>query len=811
MEAGTTIGRYEVLRLLAAGGMGEIYLVRQHSTVPGFASLAVIKLLINSLSINPAFVQMFLEEARIASRLQHKNIVQVRDVAQHGGQYYMVMEYIPGHNLRELLGDTSILDRPLFSPRLGAELFADIASALGAAHAQHLVHRDISPNNLMISDEGVPKLIDFGVARAQSTTSLTKPGTLKGKFSYMAPEYVRSEAYDHRVDLFSLGVVMWETFTRRRLFRGPSAAEQIHQILEAPIPALDKVVPDFPHDLSTIVAAALERDPQRRISSAMLLADSLAEIARALPVGRDPTLRKWLERRIPDRLRERAQTDQLLATLPHGAPIPDFGTAFPNAGSVPSSYGNALHHDAHEEETGPREAVAAAPRRSSSPSSLPPGSGLAPGMGRTPGSTLAPRIAPAPALGPAPSHAPLTGPAPGQGPSPAPAPAPPAPSGRARSLPIVLGFLGGILAIVVGLLVLRGSSTDKGPSVAAGAAEGSLADAHRQLGLRAMAGGDLEQARREFAEAVRLGAGGDVTRLLELTTTQAKLAGTPDAAAAEPAPAEARAAAAVAEPAAPDEVVASAPSSVAPPGSGGSDGLDGSDGSEDDDAAAPPSRPSSRSVRSTPTRTRVARQPDVSVSVEPDVAPAPVPAPAPAPPAMATVTVTSAVPDAQVFVDQQLVGTAPRKLELTPEVEHVVVVKTRGGETLLTRPVRLAAGATTSFRVVARPAAAPPAAAPAVPAVKPARTPRVTSDGSVDAGARVVAACNACHARTGAASFGGRRYTRAQWERFFAGGLHDRYVGIGDQMGAGELSAARAFLRANAADSAEHQGAGIQE
>ncbi len=296
--------RYELVRSLATGGMGEIYLARTRST-SGFGKLVAIKVLLPNLSSNPAFVQMFLDEARNIAKLRHKNIVQIYEIAEAAGHYYMVMEYIPGQNLRELLGDASIPDRPLFDPRLGAEVFAELAEALAVIHTAGLVHRDLSPNNIMIGDEGLAKVIDFGVARALGTASLTNPGTLKGKFTYMAPEYIKGAKYDHRVDLFSLGVVMWETFARKRLFRGDSAAEQLHQVLESEVEPLDRVIPGFPAALSDIVMHALSRDPDRRIASGRTLAEQLRGVAQMLPTAADPSLRRWLERRVGSRIDER--------------------------------------------------------------------------------------------------------------------------------------------------------------------------------------------------------------------------------------------------------------------------------------------------------------------------------------------------------------------------------------------------------------------------------------------------------------------------------------------------------------------------
>lgn len=683
--------------------MGEVYLARQHSTVPGFATLVVIKVLIKSLSTNPAFVRMFLEEARIVGKLRHKNIVQVLDVARHQDQYYMVMEYIPGQNLRELLGDAGILDRPLFAPRLGAEIFSDVASALAAAHGENMVHRDLSPNNLMIGDEGVVKLIDFGVARALSSASLTKPGTLKGKFSYMAPEYVRSEAYDHRIDLFSLGVVMWETFARRRLFHGPSAAEQVHQLIEAPIPALDEVVPGFPRDLAAVVTAALERDPQRRISSAMLLADSLAEIARSLPVGPDPTLRKWLENRIPGRMRDRYQTDQALSTLPHDAPIPDFGIAFPQAGSVPGTWGN------HPPIMDVPEVPLSAPRMSA-------------------------RMAAQPA------------------------PAEPV-ARRSRPFSILLGFLAGAV-LIGGVVWFVLSRRPDGPTQAENE-QISLVEAHREIGLRALADGDLPKARRAFSEAMRLGAGSEVAKLLELASAPPAIE-TDGSDAAEPAAEQPRDRAAVEQPS--DREPAEQPSDREPVA-----------------RASEKRQPVETSSRRATTR-QERRAAEASTSLPPPLVA----------PAVSHVEPAAAEPTIRTTSPSSTAGSATTTEPPSGEVA---------------RP-----------RVTERPKTTTPVApAPVVPApsvtAKPAvaRTPRVSSDGSPEAGARVVQACNACHAKSGAKGVSGRRYTRVQWERFFASGQHDRYVGIGDQMSAGQLQAARAFLRANAADSAEHQGAGIQD
>jgi len=736
--AGTMIGRFELLRLLAAGGMGEVYLARQRSSVEGFAALVAIKVLLRNLSSNQNFVHMFLEEARIVGRLHHKNIVQIRDVAQHEAQYYMAMEYIPGQNLRELLGDVSIPDKSLFGPRLGAEIFVDLADALAAAHAEGLVHRDISPNNVMIGDEGVAKLIDFGVARALTSASLTSPGTLKGKFGYMAPEYVRGEGYDHRVDIFSFGVVMWETFARRRLFRGTTAAEQLHQLLNAEVPRLDSVVPGFPNELATIVEAALERDPLRRISSAAILAESLGDLVQRLERGPDANLRKWLERRLPGRIDDRSRTDRALMTLAPGAPIPDFGPqpAF-DAGSIPGTFG-------YREE--PQRSSTSRETRPDGPALL---SNSATSVRMANGETQPPP--------------------------------PPAEPRRSRAWVIV-----GALSVVVIALIAFVIGSQRQPAIPATSPAIAVAptpaiapsiapapaiaekgpdvtslEVHRKLGLEAMSQNDYARARREFTEVIRAGGTEDDRKHLAMVTELEHEASRSTPTAATPAP--------------PSIAVRNTRK-----------------------PADPPRRPPA------PKLPRLTVAPPPVVETQPAGSAA---TPEPPAPTQATLVVTSVVPKSIVTVDGKVVGQTPLKIPVAAG-DHRLEVKI-GDKLLHASAFSIAAGDMRTIladKQLDEPGAVPPVISP-----RPKPTPRVTGTGDVATGARVVGACNACHARTGAGGISARRYTRAQWDRFFASGQHDRYVPIGDQIGAGELMAAKAFLRANAADTAEDQGAGVRE
>lgn len=502
---GSGFGRYQLLKRLATGGMGEVFLARQRSSVEGFARLLAIKVLLQNYSTNPSFVSMFLNEAKIAAKLNHRNIVQVIDIDRQGDQYYMVMEYVAGHNLRELLGDTSIHGCPLFEPRLGAETFAEIAGALDVVHAAGLVHRDISPNNIMVSDAGVPKLIDFGVARAVYNASLTTPGTLKGKFGYMAPEYVRGQGYDHRADVFSLGVVMWETFCRRRLFRGNSAAQQLHHLLEGEIPTIDRVVPGFPEALADVVATALERDPNSRFPSARALADALTQRAVELPPSADPTLSVWLERRLAARIADRRRSDEAYLAVSSDVEIPMFAGAHARAESIFD--GEAA--DGIYERGGP-------PTRPGRPSIQP--------VSATPPGRVADEFAP---------RVEGSGTSVRQG------------VGELHGMPDLRDTHASgqrprwiVAAAAVALLLLLLSVgawfwlRPSSPSTAGGAAaavpeaipraptnEIDLADAHRRVGLQALAEKDFVRARREFADAISSGgAREDLLDLLRLTS-----------------------------------------------------------------------------------------------------------------------------------------------------------------------------------------------------------------------------------------------------------------------------------------------------
>ncbi len=321
------LGTYRILRLLGRGGMGDVYLAWTG------LRLVAIKILHANFASDPTFVSMFLAEARVAGRINHSSIAQVLDVGVDAGRLYMVMEYVAGPTLDDLINDLSIRSsaRPLtqgsfddgiseefaedtvaapslFPLRIAATVFAQVAFALAAAHRAGVVHRDISPHNILVSDTGAVKLIDFGIARTQDNDAKTSPGTFRGRFGYMAPEYVQGKPCDHRLDLFALGVVMWETFTRRRLYPGAAAA-QLYAVIERPAERLDAVLPEFPVVLADVVERLLEREPDDRYDHAVEVAQTLERLLPALPDGGFRNLAHWTQRHLASRIEERARAD----------------------------------------------------------------------------------------------------------------------------------------------------------------------------------------------------------------------------------------------------------------------------------------------------------------------------------------------------------------------------------------------------------------------------------------------------------------------------------------------------------------------
>jgi len=297
-------GKYVLLKRIATGGMAELFLARQVGA-GGFEKLVVVKRILQHLSTDRDFVGMFLNEARLASSLNHPNVVPVYDLGQEEGAYYMAMEFIAGHDLYNVARKAVKQSAPI-PPEIAARIAVGACAGLHHAHTKknpqgqslHIVHRDVSPANILVSYEGEVKLTDFGIAKADAQSVKTRTGVVKGKFSYMSPEQIRSEPLDARSDVFALGVTLHETLTGRRLFRRDTELAVMHDILGTQAPPPSSLRPGLPAELDAICARALEKDRDRRYLSAEDMQQDLeAFLARhGKPVGAAQVSAFMLER-----------------------------------------------------------------------------------------------------------------------------------------------------------------------------------------------------------------------------------------------------------------------------------------------------------------------------------------------------------------------------------------------------------------------------------------------------------------------------------------------------------------------------------
>jgi len=286
-------GRYEVLFSLGTGGMGRVYAGRLGGP-GGFERLVAIKMMHPHLAQKQSAIEMFLDEARLAARIHHPNVAEVYDVGQSGKQVFMVGELLRGQDLTKLLRRLQRVGGSLDWALL-AHIGACACAGLHAAHetkgtggrALGLVHRDVSPSNVFVTYDGLVKLIDFGVAWAHERLARTQVGTIKGKRTYFSPEQLLGEPVDRRSDLFSLGVVLYESATLQRLFQGTAPADQIRQVLSNSIPPLQERLPDVPTALAEIIARALSFKPGDRFPTAADMGAALAEFSRKTGTGVD--------------------------------------------------------------------------------------------------------------------------------------------------------------------------------------------------------------------------------------------------------------------------------------------------------------------------------------------------------------------------------------------------------------------------------------------------------------------------------------------------------------------------------------------
>ncbi len=315
---GKGLGRYAILGKLAEGGMAEVFLARQHGP-KGFAKTVVIKKIRSVISGDQHFVQMFLNEARLAALINHPNVVSIYELGEEPetGSYYLVMEYIDGCTARTLVDELTHRGRRL-PPSAAVRIVADACAGLDFAHnlqdeegkPLHIVHRDISLENILVSFSGLVKVVDFGLAKATMDDGRTPTGQLKGKFGYLAPELLRGKRADRRTDVWALGVVLYRLLAARKPFPGEMEGQIVNEILflEPPLDAC-------PEDLRPILARALAKDPKARYQTAADFQRDLESwLARSGLMIVASSIAVFLKAIFPDTHRDRLKARALLAT-----------------------------------------------------------------------------------------------------------------------------------------------------------------------------------------------------------------------------------------------------------------------------------------------------------------------------------------------------------------------------------------------------------------------------------------------------------------------------------------------------------------
>ncbi len=335
-RAGETVDRYRIVAPVAQGGMAAVYAVRREGP-GGFDKLLALKMMLPHLAAERRYVDMFLDEARIASQLQHVNLAQVFDTGEHGGVPYLVMEFLSGKSWSECLRRAGDRGEPV-SVELVCGVLGEAAKGLHAAHEAtdangaplNVVHRDVSPQNIHVGYDGHVKVVDFGIALASGRLDVTRTGEVKGKMAYVSPEMLdRQQPVDRRADIWALGVMAWEIFSGDRLFHSDVDARTMANVLQAPIAPLATVAPKVPKAVAAVVDQCLQRDVARRPPTA-------AHVAQAFrPFAVDgPALRDWVERLFAvDKISEAA----MLLPLATPASTAVAGAATPVAADVASS------------------------------------------------------------------------------------------------------------------------------------------------------------------------------------------------------------------------------------------------------------------------------------------------------------------------------------------------------------------------------------------------------------------------------------------------------------------------------------------
>jgi eukaryotic-like serine/threonine-protein kinase len=303
MAGDASQSRFEVIRKIARGGMGEVYLARQVG-IEGFSKDVVLKRIHASLADDPTLTTMFLEEARIAALLDHPNIVQIYGLGRQDNHYFIVMEYVPGLSLSRLIKK---LEAPL-PLNLAIQIAAEVAAGLQFAHDKrdehgeplNLVHRDVSPPNILLSTSGSVKITDFGIAKVKWSSSHTRAGVVKGKYSYLTPEQVRGETADRRSDLYSLGLILYEITTGQRAYPSGKDTDILRAIASGRFRPPEEVLPGYPQDLRDVLMKALATERAERFPECQEFQDALLGLLLNRGVTTSPAklgqqVQEWME------------------------------------------------------------------------------------------------------------------------------------------------------------------------------------------------------------------------------------------------------------------------------------------------------------------------------------------------------------------------------------------------------------------------------------------------------------------------------------------------------------------------------------
>lgn len=303
------IGRYLVFGEIASGGMATVHYGRMTGSV-GFARTVAVKRLHPQFAKDPEFVTMFLDEARVAGRIRHPNVVPTLDVVATEGEIFLAMEYVQGESLSKLLKMARDKGRPP-SPQIVATIIANLLHGLHAAHEAKdeqgrplgIVHRDVSPQNVLVGADGVARVLDFGVAKAAGRMQTTREGQVKGKLSYMSPEQLNGGAVTRLADIYAAAVVLWETLTQERLFDGDNEAMTLVRVLEGKVEPPSKWVPILPPGTDEVVLRGLAQDPTQRYQTAR---DFAVAIERTMGLASPAVVGEWVESIAAEELAARA-------------------------------------------------------------------------------------------------------------------------------------------------------------------------------------------------------------------------------------------------------------------------------------------------------------------------------------------------------------------------------------------------------------------------------------------------------------------------------------------------------------------------